>query len=95
MSLYTEITLSLITAIYIFSSSSRSCSDDGPVMPHKFKIGDTVTYYPSDRMHNTARGTYTITGFMPTGGDHRPEYRIKHFSEDFERVAVESELSVA
>jgi hypothetical protein len=32
---------------------------------------------------------------MPTGGDHQPEYRIKHFSEDFERVAVETELSVA
>jgi hypothetical protein len=63
-------------------------------MTHKFKIGDTVTYYPSDP-HNTARGTYTITGFMPTGGDHQPEYRIKHFSEDFERVAVETELSVA
>ena len=63
-------------------------------MTHKFKIGDTVTYYPSDP-HKTARDTYTITGFMPTGGDHQPEYRIKHFSEDFERVAVETELSVA
>jgi hypothetical protein len=64
-------------------------------MPHKFKIGDIVDYRPRDRVLNTARGTYTVTGFMPTGGDHQPEYRIKHFSEDFERVAVESELSVA
>jgi hypothetical protein len=60
-------------------------------MPHKFKIGDTVNYYPSDRMHNTA----VITGLMPVTGGRQPEYRIKHFSEDFERVALECELSAA
>jgi hypothetical protein len=75
--------------------SKRSLAAMATDMSHKFKIGDTVNYYPSDRMHSTARGTYTITGFMPTGGDHQPEYRINHFSEDFERVAVETELSVA
>jgi hypothetical protein len=65
-------------------------------MPHAFKIGDTVSYYPSDRMHNTARGTYTVTGLMPVTTDgQQAEYRIKHFSEDFERVALESELSAA
>jgi hypothetical protein len=59
-------------------------------MPHKFKIGDFVEYHPSDRMLSTARGTYTVTGLMPRRK--QPEYRIKHFSEDFERVAFESEL---
>jgi hypothetical protein len=63
-------------------------------MSQKFKIGDTVIYYPLDRMRNTARGTYTVTGLLP--GEHdRPEYRIKHFSEDFERVADEGELTAA
>ena len=57
----------------------------------KFKVGDTVVFYPLDRMRNTARGTYTVTGLLP--GEHdQPEYKIKHFSQDFERVALESEL---
>ena len=54
-------------------------------MPHKFKIGTVVNYRPKDRMLSTARGTYTIE-------DKPPEYRIKHFSEEFERVAFENEL---
>jgi hypothetical protein len=64
-------------------------------MPHKFKIGDIVNYYPKDHMLNAIRGTYTVTGIMPTGGSQQPEYRIRHRSEDFERVAFENELSVA
>jgi hypothetical protein len=30
---------------------------------------------------------------MPETQGHQPEYRIKHFSEEFERVAFENELS--
>ena len=59
-------------------------------MPHKFKIGTVVNYRPKDRMLSTARGTYTITGLMPAIEDKPPEYRIKHFSEEFERVAFEN-----
>jgi hypothetical protein len=40
-------------------------------------------------MLNT-RGTYTVIGRMPAGGDQQPEYRIKHFSEDFQRVALKT-----
>jgi hypothetical protein len=61
-------------------------------MRHKFKIGKVVNYRPRDRMLSTARGTYTVTGVMPAS-DGQPEYRIKHFSEDFERMAFENELS--
>jgi hypothetical protein len=64
-------------------------------MPHKFKIGDVVSYYPSDRMLSTARGTYTVAGHMPVQDGRQPEYRIRHHGEDFERVALESELSAA
>jgi hypothetical protein len=62
-------------------------------MPHKFKIGKIVNYRPTDRMLNAARGTYTVSGLMPAIEDKQPEYRIRHFSEDFERVALESELT--
>ena len=56
-------------------------------MPHKFKIGQTVYYHPKDRMLSTARGTYTVTGLMPALEGQQREYRIRHFSEEFERVA--------
>jgi hypothetical protein len=46
-----------------------------------------------DRMLSTARGTYTVTGLMPGLEGQQPEYRIKHLSEDFERVALENELT--
>jgi hypothetical protein len=62
-------------------------------MPHKFKIGEIVNYRSRDRMLNAARGTYTVPGLMPAIGDKQPEYRIRHFIEDFERVALESELT--
>jgi hypothetical protein len=62
-------------------------------MPHKFKIGTVVNYRPKDRMLSSASGTYMVTGLMPVVDDQRPEYRIKHFSEEFERVAFENELS--
>jgi hypothetical protein len=44
-------------------------------------------------MVSTARGTYTVAGLMPAMEGQQPEYRIKHFSEEFERVAYENELS--
>jgi hypothetical protein len=62
-------------------------------MPHKFKIGQIVNYHPKDRMLGTARGTYTVTRLMPASDGQKPEYRIRHFSEEFERVAFENEFS--
>jgi hypothetical protein len=61
-------------------------------MPHKFKIGEIV-FPPKQRMLSASRGTYTVTGLMPVPDGQLPEYRIRHFSEDFERVALENELS--
>jgi hypothetical protein len=62
-------------------------------MPHKFKIGQTVNYRPNNRMLNAARGTYKVTGLMPALDGQQPEYRIRHSSEEFERVAFENQLS--
>jgi hypothetical protein len=56
-------------------------------MPHKFKIGEVVFYRPKQRMHNAPRGTYTVTRLMRVPDGQQPEYRIRHFSEEFERVA--------
>ena len=59
------------------------------------KIGTVVNYRPKGGMLSTARGTYTITGLMPAIEDKPPEYRIKHFSEEFERVAFENATALA
>jgi hypothetical protein len=61
-------------------------------MAHKFKIGETVKYRPAARTLRETGGAYTVTGFLPKN-DGQPAYRIKHFSEEHERVAQESELS--
>jgi len=62
-------------------------------MPHKFKIGAVVNYRPADRRHREADGVYMVTSLLP--GDGQPQYRIKHPSEEFERVAMEGELSAS
>jgi hypothetical protein len=63
-------------------------------MTHRFKLGEMVNYSPSGRTLSAPRGAYSVTGLLPEN-DGQPEYRIKHFSEDYERVAQESELSPA
>jgi hypothetical protein len=63
-----------------------------PKMAHRFKLGEIVNYRPADRTQSAARGVYTISGLLP-GRDDQPGYRIKHPSEEHERVALESELS--
>ena len=64
-------------------------------MPHRFKVGTVVNYRPGDRMISAPRGSYIIAGHKPALDDQPPEYRIRHHSEDFERVARESELSAS
>jgi hypothetical protein len=63
-------------------------------MAHKFKIGQMVQYRPGGRSLREASGAYSITGFLPENAG-QPAYRIRHFSEEHERVAHESELSAA
>ena len=64
-------------------------------MPHKFTIGAVVNYRPVDRMISAPRGAYIVTGLKPALDGQPPEYRIRHPGEDFERVAMEGELSAS
>jgi hypothetical protein len=61
-------------------------------MTHRFKLGEMVNYSPAGRTLLAPRGAYSVTGILPEK-DGQPEYRIKHFSENYERVAQEGELS--
>jgi hypothetical protein len=60
-------------------------------MTHRFKRGEVVHYSPARRTLSAPRGAYSVTGILPENDGH-PEYRIKHSSEDFERIAQEGEL---
>jgi hypothetical protein len=64
-------------------------------MLHQFKIGAIVNYGPADRLVSAPSGTYIITAHKPALDGQPPEYRVRHPGEDFERVVMENELSVA
>jgi hypothetical protein len=58
---------------------------------HRFKVGQTVEYYPPVRNY-APRGAYQVTAELPIRAGEF-EYRIKHPREDYERVAAESNLN--
>ena len=60
-------------------------------MPHEFKIGDIVKYRPTHRDRRTPTSECTVIALLPET-DGKFEYRIRHVSEDFDKVAQESEL---
>ena len=61
--------------------------------PHKFRIGQMVTYRPNQRGQDIPPGgVYMITARLPESTDGQFEYRIRNLNEQHERVAKESEL---
>jgi hypothetical protein len=58
---------------------------------HRFKVGQSVEYYPPHRMY-APRGAYHVTAELPERAGEF-EYRIKHSHEEYERVAAESNLN--
>ena len=59
---------------------------------HKFKVGQLVDFAPSRPGMAPSGRPYEIVRLLP-GEAGELQYRIKSKSEDFERVAKESELS--
>ena len=81
---------------YAVRKAAGAGSERGATMPnHRFRIGQSVNYRPASRGQDAPRGAYEITGRLPQGDDGQFEYRIKHSSESHERLAKESELSLA
>jgi hypothetical protein len=81
---------------YAVRKAAGAGSERGATMPnHRFRIGQSVNYRPASRGQDSPRGAYEITGRLPQGGGGQFEYRIKHSSETHERIAKESELSLA
>jgi hypothetical protein len=57
----------------------------------KFRVGEMVDFYPSQRGVPASARSYKILRLMPSDGGDRL-YRIKTIAEAFDRVARESEL---
>ena len=57
---------------------------------HKFDLGQKVQYRPPPGMY-APRGAYLVTAKLPER-DGEFEYRIRSASEEYERLARESEL---
>lgn len=57
----------------------------------KFRVGELVDFYPSQRGVPASARSYKILRLMPSDGGDRL-YRIKTIAEAFDRVARESEL---
>jgi hypothetical protein len=63
-------------------------------MPHKFKIGDVVNYRPRTAC-SAQSAAYIVTALKLALDGGPSECRFGHPGEDFERVALENELSAA
>ena len=61
---------------------------------HKFKIGQTVEYLPDKIQIRPPAGSFRIVRLLPALGQDN-QYRIKNASEAYERIAQESQLTVA
>jgi hypothetical protein len=62
-------------------------------MSHKFKVGQLVDYYPPRGIY-APRGSYIITAQLPRR-EGEFEYQIKHTKEVHERIATESQMTMA
>ena len=61
---------------------------------HKFRVGQMVDFFPSQRALSASVRAYKILRLMPSDAGELL-YRIKTISEPFERVARECELRLA
>lgn len=62
--------------------------------PHKFKLGQNVEYLPDKLQVRPPAGAYKITRLLPATGRDQ-QYKIKNPSEPYERIAQESQLTLA
>lgn len=58
---------------------------------HRFQVGQSVLFSSSATSRPAPGGTYKVIKLLPSDGEDY-QYRIKHPSEAFERVAKESQL---
>lgn len=60
---------------------------------HKFKVGQTVLYAPSQMERQAGRIDCKIVELLPAEPHGEPQYRIKCRVDVFDRTAMESQLT--
>ena len=58
---------------------------------HKYRVGQSVEFFPNPGVERTAKGRFKIVGLF-LGEGNSPRYRIKHEVDGHERMVGESEL---
>lgn len=61
---------------------------------HKFKLGQSVNFLPNKLQAAAPPGQFKITRLLPSAGSDL-QYRIKSASEPYERMALESQLTLS
>jgi hypothetical protein len=59
--------------------------------PHKYVVGETITFINEDRTRTAATGLYRIVARRPVSNG-EPWYIIKSDLERYDRVVAESDL---
>jgi len=62
-------------------------------LDHKFRIGQSVEFFPSRGVDHRSKGQYTIVLLRPLDGD-APQYRIRNKVDGHERIVREHELGL-
>jgi len=58
---------------------------------HKFRVGQSVQFFPDPGVDRLSKGRYTIVRLLPLEGN-TPQYRIKSTADGHERLVRESQL---
>jgi hypothetical protein len=58
---------------------------------HKFRVGQTVEFFPEPGVDRASRGRYKIVSLLPPAGN-MPQYRVKSAADGHERMVREGEL---
>jgi hypothetical protein len=62
-------------------------------LEHKFRVGQSVDFFPGRGVDHRAKGQYTIVLLRPLDGG-APQYRIKNRADGHERIVAENELGL-
>jgi hypothetical protein len=71
---------------------TKSELENFEMMQHKFRVGQTVDFFPGRGIDHRSKGRYTIVRLLPMESN-TPQYRIKNNADGQERMVHEGELA--
>jgi hypothetical protein len=60
---------------------------------HKFRVGQSVDFFPARGVDHRSKGQYTIVLLRPLEGA-EPQYRVRNKADGHERIVRENELGL-